>query len=300
MKNGRKPEMMKKTLSEKVRIVMMLHMKAMIGMVIAFLALLAVIVLWLSVSIDLHGQAEREGWLTYLYHEWEIIDALSLLVGYFGAGATIVLGLIAWKLSFEIEERKWVEQLQQIKIEQIRFYNMYASYEPSKLRHKDMQEAQYLIEIELSGISPHYQFVIEKMRWGGCGEDFEIKETRELNQNKLYIEDASNVRIAASFGEFEFMRKRNEKEGKLAEDPKNSISYFYHLKNYEPVLLDRESRCRWMCLDMCFYEKIWMKGQKPRRFLASFEILVENEIDKKQTDKYIVLHEIEHHFKILG
>lgn len=279
-----------KRIAEKIREFVLVHTKVMVVILMLILFLFVVMFIWISTAIDLQKWMQPKECLSYLYVAWDVQDVLSLMFGYLGTGATVVLGFIAWRFSLEAEERKWVEQLQQVKIEGIYFYDMHECFQPSKLRHNDTRDSQFLIEAEISGGSSHYQMCVEKVWWGSCDENYEKNEERELTQEKIYVENASHIKISVYFNEFELMR----------DDLRSSISYFYHLCNYEPLLMDRHLRCRWLHLDVRFCEKVWLSRQKPREFLTRFEILVENPIKDSQADSYIILRELQHNFEIMG
>lgn len=276
-----------------VRCIVLLHPVLLTVIIVGFLFLFAFFFCWISVELDSGRWVKLGEYLTYLYTEWSIVDALSLLVGYLGMGSTIVLGIIALRFSFKTEEREQIERLQNITIKSVCFYNMFDDFVPSKLKYNDIKECQFLLELELLGERSGYEFQIEKVLWGNCDEKYESDAKKELNHCKTYVENATVTTINVYFDEFEFISG----EGKDGDD-KNSISYFYHIRDYEPSLMKRNMRYRWIQLDMNVREKVWTKNQIPKEFTAELDILIENRNDRKEKQGWIELHEIRHNIKI--
>lgn len=277
-----------------IRNIVLLNPFWLTAFIIVLLFLFAFIFCWISVDIDLGKWVDCKKFLTYLYFEWSIEDGLSLLIGYLGMGATIVLGLIALRFSFKTEERNRIERLQNIVIKRICLYDMFDDFVPSKLRYDDVKKCRFLLELELSGENSSYEIQIEKVWWANCNDNYESDGSKELNQCKTYVENAKNVVIYVYFDEFEDINDTKIEEN----EKKNSISYFYHIWDYEPLLLERNVRHRWIQLDMHICEKVWNKRKKPNEFMAEVEILVENRCGTKKKKDWVDLQEIRHNIKI--
>ncbi len=206
-------------------------------------------------------------------------------------GATVVLGLIALRFSFKTEERKRIEELQKINIKSIKLYDMYEGVVPSEMRYDDIKECRFLLKIEFSEKNSSYEYQIDRVWWGACGEDYSNSEPKVLNHCKVYVENAALVTLYVYFNEF---------EGGVAKDKdrENGISFFYHIGEYEPLLIKRNKRHRWMQLDMYMREKVWTGKKRQEGFMAKLEILVENRNRKAQKQEWIELHEISHNIKI--
>lgn len=283
----------KKRTKNYVRNIVLLHPVLLTAFIVGLLFIFAFIFCWISVEIDFGRWVKIGEYLNYLYTEWTIESALSLLVGYLGMGSTIVLGLIALRFSFKTEEREQIGRLQNITINNIRFYDMFDDFVPSKLRYSDIKKCRFLLELELLGGSSSYEFQIEKVLWGNCNDKYVCDGKRELNNCKTYVENATTTTIYVYFDEFEFI------SGEAIErNNKNSISFFYHLRDYEPSLMKRNMRHRYIQLDMLIREKVWIKKQIPEKFIAEFEILIENRNDRKEKQDWIELHEIKHNISI--
>ena len=232
--------------------------------------------------------------VTYLYFEWNVETGLSILVGYLGMGATVVLGLITLRYTFKTDERKRVEQLQNVKIKSVHFYNMYEDFVPSKLRYADTKEYQFLLEIKLKGGISDYQLKIEKVWWSDCNDKYENSCKRELGNFKAYVENTANYTIYIYFDEFESIHIP-EKYG----DDRSDISFFYHIRDYEPLLLEKYMRHRWIQLDMLIRDNVWSEKQRQEQFAVEFKILVENRSFRQEKREWIELNEVEHSFKIM-
>lgn len=232
--------------------------------------------------------------VTYLYSEWNVETGLSLLVGYLGMGATVVLGLITLRYTFKMDERERIKRLQNVTIESIHFYNMYEDFLPSKLKHIDIKKCQFLLEIKLEGGISDYQLKIEKVWWGDCNAKYENNCKRELGNFKTYVENTANCTIYIYFDEFE-SKNTPKKQG----DDRSGISFFYHIRDYEPLLLEKYLRHRWIQLDMLTREKVWSEKQRKEQFAVEFEILVENRSYRQEKKAWIELNEVEHSFKIM-
>ncbi len=278
-------------LKQCVRNIVLLHPVLLTAFIIVFLFFLALIICWISVEIGLDKRMNLRESVHYLYTQWDIATGLSLLVGYLGMGATVVLGLIALRFSFKTEERKRIEELQKINIKSIKLYDMYEGVVPSEMRYDDIKECRFLLKIEFSEKNSSYEYQIDRVWWGACGEDYSNSEPKVLNHCKVYVENAALVTLYVYFNEF---------EGGVAKDKdrENGISFFYHIGEYEPLLIKRNKRHRWMQLDMYMREKVWTGKKRQEGFMAKLEILVENRNRKAQKQEWIELHEISHNIKI--
>lgn len=276
---------------QRVRNMVLLHPVLLTVLIIVFLALFALIMCWISVEIDLDRWMKLDESVSYLYNKWDVATGLSLLAGYLGMGATVVLGLIALRFSFKTEERKRIEELQKININSIKFYDMHEGVVPSEMRYDDIKKCRFLLKIELSGENSSYEYQVDKVWWGACGEDYSNSDPKALSNCKAYVENAALVTLYVYFDEFE-AGSGEEKDGE------NAISFFYHIKEYEPLLMKRNKRHRWIRLDMYMREKVWTAKRRQEGFTAKLEILVENRAEEKEKQQGIELHEISHNVKI--
>lgn len=249
------------------------------------LFIFAFIFCWIAVEIDMRKCMGVKEFLGYLYIKWDIGTGLSLLSGYLGMGATVVLGLIALRFSFKTEERKRIEQFHNTRVKRIRFYDMFDDFVPSKLRYDDIKKCQFLLEMELTEDSADFDFQIEKVWWGDS-EEYKCDNMKELNCCKTYIENTPDTIIYIYFDEFE------------PDYEKEKVSFFYHLRDYEPLLLPRGMRYRWIQLDMRAREKVWITNQVRDEFKVEFKVLVENRNDRKENENWVELHEVRHNIEI--
>lgn len=272
----------------------LLHPFLLTGFMMGVLFLVAIMFCWASVIIDQGRWMGLRETLSYLYFKWEIETGLSLLISYMGMGATVVLGLITLRFSFKTEEHARIKGLQNIKIKSVHFFDIYEDFVPSKWRYSDARESQFLLEIRLSKGSSDYMLQINKVYWAGCEEGYTYGVWQELNQCKVYIENAANTIIYVYFNEFEAVQNKQLEE----DDKGNSITFFHHIEDYEPLLFDKSVRHRWIQLDMKVSEKVWVKKQVPKAFRAEMDILVENRCDRNPQKDWIKLYEIRHDIKI--
>lgn len=142
-------------------------------------------------------------------------DHTEEAAGYLGMGATVVLGLIALRFSFKTEERKRIEELQKININSIKFYDMHEGVVPSEMRYDDIKKCRFLLKIELSGENSSYEYQVDKVWWGACGEDYSNSDPKALSNCKAYVENAALVTLYVYFDEFE-AGSGEEKDGENA------------------------------------------------------------------------------------
>lgn len=277
-----------------IRTTVLLHPILLAVIITVVLFLFALLFCWISVGIDMGRMVGPKESVTYLYSEWSIETGLSLLSGYSGMGATVVLGLITLRYTFKTDERERIEQLQNVTIESVHFYNMHENFVPSKLRHADTKECQFLLEIKLKGGISGYQLKINKVWWGDCNAEYENINKKGLYNLKAYVENAANVTIYMYFDEFEFIHNPAEQG-----DNTSGISFFYHIRDYEPLLLEKYMRYRWIQMDMHTQEKVWSEKQRSEQFAVEFKILVENRNYREEKKEWIELNEVEHGFKIM-
>lgn len=248
-----------------------------------------ILLCWISVWLDLGRWPLLGECVNHLYNEWDIGTGLSLLIGYLGMGATVLLGFITLRFTFKIDERERMERFQDIRIKDIQFYDMSDTFAPAELKYNDTKDCQFLLKIILMGGSSGYELEVKRVLWGNCDEKYEPAVTNELSQCKVHIENGADTVIYIFFQEFDFLRDKDIDEAKR----KNSVSYFYHIREYEPLMMDKVLRHRWIQLDIGAREKVWVKQQKPKEFMFDFEILVENKVTD-QTAEYVTLSEIRH------
>lgn len=269
-----------------IRSIVLLHPILLTGVIMLLLFIFAFMFCWIAVEIDMRKCVRAREFLGYLYTEWNIETGLSLLCGYLGMAATIVLGLIALRYSFKTEERKRIEQFHNTRIKRIRFYDMFDDFVPSKLRYDDIKKYQFFLEIALTGDSADFDFLIERVWWGNLGDRYQCNNMKKLNHCKTYIENEPDTVIYIYFDEFE------------PDYEKKKVSFFYHIRDYEPLLLQRSMRYRWIQLDMRAREKVWIKNQVSNEFTVDFKILVENRNDRKENENWVELHEVRHNIEI--
>lgn len=269
----------------RIRSIVLLHPILLTGVIMLLLFIFAFMFCWIAAGIDLGGCVGIKTLLGHLYTEMDMGIGLSLLSGYLGMGATVVLGLIALRYSFKTEERKRIEQFHNMRIKRIRFYDMFDDFVPSKLRYDNIKKCQFLLEMELMGDSADFDFHIEKVWWGDS-EEYKCDNMKELSCCKTYIENAPDTIIYIFFDEFE------------PDHEKEKVSFFYHIRDYEPLLLPRSMRYRWIQLDMRAREKVWIKNQVSNEFKVEFKVLVENRNDRKENENWVELHEVRHNIEI--
>lgn len=278
-------------LKQCVRNIVLLHPVLLTALILVLLFFSALIICWISVEISLGKRMKLGEGVYYLYTQWDVATGLSLLVGYLGMGATVVLGLIALRFSFKTEEGKRIEELQKININSIKFYDMYEGVVPSEMKYDDIKECRFLLKIELSGEKSNYEYQVDRVWWGVCGEDYSNSDPRVLNHCKVYVENAAIVTLYVYFNEFETGSGKEK-------DSENGISFFYHIGEYEPLLMRRDKRHRWIQLDMYMREKVWTEKRRQGGFMAKLEILAENRNEGSGEQKWIELYEISHNIKI--
>lgn len=273
-----------------VRNIVLLHPILLTVLIVLALFLFAFLFCWISVEIDLNRGLKIREFVKYLYTEWSVETALSLLIGYLGMGATVVLGLIALRFSFKTEERARIAELQNIAINDIQLYDMYENAAPSEMKCDGIKGHRFLLKMELLGGSFSYEYQIDQVWWGACDESDANTGLKPLENCQAYVENAGTVTIYVYFDEF---------EGASKEEKESSIAYFFHIGEYVPLLMNRYKRHRWIRLEMNVRETVWMEKRRPEEFMAKFEILVENRNERNERqEKRMELHEIRRHIRI--
>ena len=290
------------TIKKKAREFTILHPYLYFFCIVLFLLLLALLGCWVAAELDQGVCMWPNDAFSYLYLRWDAESGLSLLVGYLGAASTIVLGLLALRFSYKVEERELVARLRNFKVLSVCLYDMYEDFIPKELRYSDSKRYQFLLKIVLSGNSSDYDIKAREVLWGECNDQYEMIDERGLSDCRIYVENAIRTTIYIYFNEFKFVEEKDADET----DMRKRVSFFYHIRDYEPLLQERYMRHQWIRMSMCMQEKAWMKRQKPHIYDAEFELLVENrqigetkEVNIK-IPKYLNLYEISHNIQIIG
>ena len=206
---------------------------------------------------------------------------------YFGMIATVALGIITLRFSFRLGQREQLAKVRGIKIKQMRLYDMFSDFAPSQWKHGETRKYRFLLKIVLTKYDPIYNFEIEEILWGNCNKEYGYGDKRELSNYKAYVDNAGKTTIYVYFTEFE----SNLSGGTL----KDTISYFYHIREYEPLLLERHERSRRIEIYMKLTDIAYFKNQDPDVFWVKFSIVFEN---NKKLEKCVELHEIIHNVEI--
>lgn len=212
----------------------------------------------------------------------------SFFGSYFGVIATVVLGIITLRLSFRLGQREQIAKVVGIRIKKMRLYDMFSDFAPSQWKHNDVGEYRFLLKIVLTEQESVYKFDINKVQWGNCDKDYGYCEREEFDY-KVYVDNVNNTVIYIYFNEFK-SESDSEKE-----ESRDAFSYFYHIQEYEPLLLERHERYRWLRLDMKLTETTWIEDQEPDTFWVNFSVLFEN---NGKCKKCVKLHEIIHEMEI--
>lgn len=241
------------------------------------------LVLWV-LNNCLQGYTDNR--FVFVQAEQGIETWFSFFGSYFGVIATVVLGIITLRLTIKMGQKEQVAKFQNLKISEMYLYDMFADFAPSQLKH-GKKNYQFLLKIILVGHAPEYELGVADVRWSECGKKYEPGEEKELPDCEIYVDKADKPIIYIYFNDFKDCGDRQES--------RKTISYFYHINRYEPLMMERHFRCRWLRIDMFMKERIWKKGQAPEVFSADFRVLFENGYKRKDC---VELHEIEHNMEI--
>ena len=256
-----------------------------ITILISFALLLGVflfrLVLWV---LDCCLQGNTDGGWRFLQAEQGIETWFSFFGSYFGVITTVILGIITLRLTIKMEHKDQVAKFQNLKISELYLYDMFADFVPSQLKHSDVKNYQFLLKIILSGHDPGYELEVSDVRWSECSEEYGCGVEKELDACRVYVDKADEPIVYVYFNDF-----------KDQMDPRETISYFYHINRYEPLMMERHLRYRWVRMNMIMKERIWKKGQEPEVFSADFRVLFENRFKGKDC---VELYEIEHNMEI--
>lgn len=287
MNENRTKEKIIDKIMKKINDRIMLHPIRMTVAISAILFVIAFAFRWVLWRVDCWFQGRTDGWLFFVQADQGIETWFSFFGSYFGVMATVALGIITLRLSFKISHKEQIAKLQGLRIKEIYLYNMFADFAPSQLLHSDVRNIQFLLKIVLLGHDPGYELDVTDIRWADCGEDYKEQNERKLSDCKVYVDKADDPIIYIYFNEF------NSKDCPI--DSKETISYFYHTNRYEPLLMERYNRCRWLRITMTMKERIWKKGQMPEQLSADFRILFENGDKRKDC---VELYEVKHNMEI--
>lgn len=267
---------------KKIRDTSILHPVRMTGYVLVILFIFALLFCWLVAMLEL-GKCLWP-WSAYLhfYKEWKMVEGLSLMCGYMGVAATVILGVVTLRFSFKVDEREWIKCGRNLRIRKITFFDMYEDFVPHEMRHPGSHKFQFLLKLELETKQSDYKLSVDSVAFGGYNENFEIDKDRFhwLNEYAVYVTEAESTIIWIYFNELG--------------QGENSCSYFYHLWDYEPLAMKKHLWDRCIKMKIQVREVIWIKGQKPRDGIAVVELQVENDSPQKSDEKSIELRLISH------
>lgn len=201
--------------------------------------------------------------------------------------ATVTLGIITLRLSLILNQKEQIAKIQELRIKKIYLYNMFSDYVPSQLQHSNVKDMQFLLKVVLSKAASGYELSVSDIGWADCDENYESRIEKNLPDCKVYVDEAGDPVIYVYFNDF------NCEDG--SGDYREKISYFYHINRYEPLLMERYSRCRWLRVTMTMKERIWKKGQKQECFSVELRSLLEN--GRKRED-CVELYEVKHNMQI--
>lgn len=253
----------------------------------AILFVIAFVFRWGLWFVDCCFRGHTDKYLSFVQASQGIETWFSFFGSYFGVMATVALGIITLRLSLKINQKEQIAKLQGLKIKETYLYNMFADFAPSQLRHSDVKDMQFLLKMVLSGYDPGYELDVTDIRWADCDEDYKVRNERELPDCKVYVDKADEPIIYVYFNDL--------KKGESLADPMQTISYFYNMNCYEPLLMERHCRCRWLRITMTMQERIWKKGQRPEQLSADLRVLFENGSKRKDCAE---LYEVKHNMEI--
>ena len=233
--------------------------------------------------------ARGENFLPFVRTDQGIDTWFSFFGSYFGVIATVALGIITLRFSFRLGQREQLAKVRGIKIEQIHLYDMFSDFAPSQWKHSDTRKYRFLLKIVLAEYDPIYNFEIDEVWWGNCNKDYGYSDEKKLPDYKAYVDNADKATIYVYFNEFEAGINSTR------EASKNPVSYFYHIQEYEPLMMERYERCRRIEIYMKLTDITWFKGQEPDAFWIKFSIVVEN---NKKLEDCVELHEIVHNVEV--
>lgn len=225
--------------------------------------------------------------LVFLQAEQGIETWFSFFGSYFGVIATVALGIITLRLTIKMGQKEQTAKFQNLKISRIYLYDMFADFAPSQLKHSDVKNYQFLLKIILLGHDSGYELGVSDVRWMECSENYGYGVEKKLTGCKIYVDKADEPIIYVYFNDF------MDYEGHG--NPLETISYFYHIDRYEPLVMERYLKCRWLRMNMIMKERIWKKGQEPEVFSTDFNVLFEYGSKSKDC---VELYEIEHNMEI--
>lgn len=269
------------------------HPFRMMIMVSGGLLLIALLFRWglyiVRETLHMTRSHTNEGFMHFVRTDQGIDTWFSFFGSYFGVIATVVLGIITLRFSFRLGQREQLAKVREIKIEQMLLYDMFSDFAPSQWKHSDTRQYRFLLEIVLAEYDSVYSSEIDEVWWGNCNKDYGCSDKRKLSDYKAYVDNAGKTTIYIYFNEL-------EAGASLSGDAlRDTVLYFYHIREYEPFMMERHELCRWIEIYMKLTDITWFKNQEPDAFWIKFSIVVEN---SKKLEKCVELHEIIHGVEI--
>jgi len=271
-----------KGLRDKIRNTSIQHPFRMTGYLLVLLLIFAFLFCWLGALLE-SGHPNPLAGCAYLYYRWHALDGLSLLCGYMGVSATIILGLVTLRFSFKVDERELLGRIRKWKIRRIALYDMYEDFVPHEMPFPQAHNYQYLLKVDLETEQSNYEFRVKNVSIGTCKEDLSIEKFLNLKEHEVYLPEVKDTIIRIYFNEFG--------------QAENSFSYFYHLWEYEPLTMEKQCWYRYIKIETEIDDKIWSGEQAPLCYDAIFTLQVKHGTppkgDENSVDLQLISHEIE-------
>lgn len=154
----------------------------------------------------------------------------SSFIGYAGAIATVVLGILTVRLSIKQDQSNDYAAISELQLSNFRICDLWHEYTPSHFERD--QGRRFVLVYDIKGLKAYYSIRSIELYWKPAGK--ESAQYIKLENQVVQHRSTCETKVTAYFDEFPNC------------DRIDSIYYFLRLDFYEPKMMTPEEKRRWL------------------------------------------------------
>lgn len=157
-------------------------------------------------------------------------DWFSSFVGYAGAIATVVLGILTVRLSIKQDQSNDYSAISELRLSNFLICDLWYKYTPSRFERD--RGRRFVLTYSITGLKAYYSISSIELYWKSAEK--ESAQYVKLENQVVQHRSTCDTKVTACFDEF------------LNCDPSDSINYFLHLNLYGLKMMPPEEKRRWL------------------------------------------------------
>lgn len=202
------------------------------------ITILVIILLLIGIACFVwRGLQWLEMWARGNGYQWLALSGslgnwFAFFASYCGVIATVVLGVLAVRLTIKQDVSKGYADITDLVLENFALYDLWRIYYPSA--YGGDFGRRFILTFQIKGLKAYYKVSEVKVFWSSAAGD--DREYTELNEVKTKLEETDELKVMLCFDDFD------------CSNVKGSFNYFFRLGCYDVKMMSLAEKRRWLNL----------------------------------------------------